>query len=415
MTSNTTAEKIQELRKQNNLTQDDFAKRLCTSRTTISNWEQGKCFPTTEQLIKMHEVFNTSADEILQIRPKNGFVCVLDTSAILRRPAILDIIFQNERIEKIIIPDTVISELNYQKDRGKRRQQAWLAMASIEKLRSKNPSRIKITNEKKPDGINDRKIIFAAEQVAKFYSNNFVYLLTEDIFFPLIVQRRPNPNLEIITLKDFDELFVPSFSEYDKLLSANFYAAIKKDDIKAAEKQKFKNTDVNYIDPTTGFTPLIQSIRNKSKPTFQYLLTCPEIDYDKCDNAKYRLPPICHAVQLDNPEMIEALISHGAKVDCQSQGKNKGNTALMMAAWHGRNDILKYLIQQGACTNQQDTNGYTALIKACIRGNNDSVKILLPLTDSRIRSFEGLDAKEYAARNKNSEIVELMKKEYSND
>lgn len=361
----------------------------------------------------MHEVFNTSADELLQIKPKNGFLCVLDTSAILRRPTILEIIFQNKQIEKIIIPATVISELNYQKDHGTRSQQAWHAMATIEKLRSKNPARIEIGSEKGINGINDQKIIFAAEQIARHHSHNIVYLLTEDIFFTLSAQR--TSNFEVITLKDFDELFVPSSNEYDKLSSANFFAAIKKDDVKTAEKLKSKNTDVNYIDPTTGFSPLIQAIRNKSMPTFRYLLTCPEIDYDKCDDAKYRLPAICHAVQLDNLEMVTALVNHGANIDSQSQGKNKGNTALMIAAWHGRNDILKYLIQQGACTNQQDTNGYTALIKACIKGNNDSVKMLLPLTDSRIRSFEGLNAKEYAARTRNSEIVELIEKEINND
>ena len=44
---------IEELRNSKQLKQDDFAKLLCVSRPTVSNWEQGKNPPTTDQLIKL--------------------------------------------------------------------------------------------------------------------------------------------------------------------------------------------------------------------------------------------------------------------------------------------------------------------------------------------------------------------------
>ncbi len=43
-------EKFQQLRKQNNLTQEQLAEQLFVSRTAISKWESGKGYPNIESL-----------------------------------------------------------------------------------------------------------------------------------------------------------------------------------------------------------------------------------------------------------------------------------------------------------------------------------------------------------------------------
>lgn len=54
------------IRKQNNLTQDDFAEKYFVTRQTISNWENGKSYPDLETLIKISDDFNISLDVLLK-------------------------------------------------------------------------------------------------------------------------------------------------------------------------------------------------------------------------------------------------------------------------------------------------------------------------------------------------------------
>lgn len=55
---------ISELRKENNMTQDELASKLFVTRTTISKWENGKYFPSLEMMIKLSEIFKVSSNEI---------------------------------------------------------------------------------------------------------------------------------------------------------------------------------------------------------------------------------------------------------------------------------------------------------------------------------------------------------------
>lgn len=58
-------EKLQQLRKQNNLTQEQLAKQLYVSRTAISKWESGKGYPNIESLKCIAKLFSVSIDELL--------------------------------------------------------------------------------------------------------------------------------------------------------------------------------------------------------------------------------------------------------------------------------------------------------------------------------------------------------------
>lgn len=58
-------EKLQILRKQKGLTQEELARELYVSRTAISKWESGRGIPNIESLKAIAEYFSVTVDELL--------------------------------------------------------------------------------------------------------------------------------------------------------------------------------------------------------------------------------------------------------------------------------------------------------------------------------------------------------------
>ena len=58
-------EKLQELRKSRNLTQEELAEALYVSRTAISKWESGRGLPSIESLKEISCYFSVSIDDLL--------------------------------------------------------------------------------------------------------------------------------------------------------------------------------------------------------------------------------------------------------------------------------------------------------------------------------------------------------------
>lgn len=58
-------EKLQELRKQKNMTQEQLAEQLYVSRTAISKWESGRGYPSIDSLKEISKYFSISLDELL--------------------------------------------------------------------------------------------------------------------------------------------------------------------------------------------------------------------------------------------------------------------------------------------------------------------------------------------------------------
>lgn len=55
-------EKLSTLRKQHKITQLDLAEKLKVSRQAISKWEQGTALPSTENLIRLAELYGVSVE-----------------------------------------------------------------------------------------------------------------------------------------------------------------------------------------------------------------------------------------------------------------------------------------------------------------------------------------------------------------
>ena len=58
-------EKLQELRKQKGLTQEELAEKLYVSRTAISKWESGRGYPNIDSLKALAKFFSVTVDELL--------------------------------------------------------------------------------------------------------------------------------------------------------------------------------------------------------------------------------------------------------------------------------------------------------------------------------------------------------------
>lgn len=61
---------IQKIRKENNLSQEQFGKRFHVTRQTVSNWENEKSYPDLQTLISISDGFHVSLDELLKDTPK---------------------------------------------------------------------------------------------------------------------------------------------------------------------------------------------------------------------------------------------------------------------------------------------------------------------------------------------------------
>lgn len=59
-------EKIYNLRKEHNLSQEELADKLNVSRQTISKWELGESCPDFDKIVPLCEVFNITTEELLR-------------------------------------------------------------------------------------------------------------------------------------------------------------------------------------------------------------------------------------------------------------------------------------------------------------------------------------------------------------
>ncbi|MGN1305922.1 MAG: helix-turn-helix domain-containing protein [Oscillospiraceae bacterium] len=89
----TCGEKITAIRKENNLTQEQFAELMGVSRQSVSKWELGMTFPDTEKLIKMSKLFSCSIDYLLKEEVENRDINQLQESDNAKKNYFLGVLF----------------------------------------------------------------------------------------------------------------------------------------------------------------------------------------------------------------------------------------------------------------------------------------------------------------------------------
>ncbi len=100
------AKRLQELRKERNLTQEDLAAKLNISSQSISKWENNLSTPDLEMLLNICKILNVSTDYILG-NDNTAHIANKDPNKLLLKLEILD----NGDVVKINLPLVIIKNL----------------------------------------------------------------------------------------------------------------------------------------------------------------------------------------------------------------------------------------------------------------------------------------------------------------
>jgi ankyrin repeat protein len=109
-----------------------------------------------------------------------------------------------------------------------------------------------------------------------------------------------------------------------------------------------------------------------------------------------------------NLNLISDLIVLGANLDWQGE-ENYNYTPLHVAAWFGRVEIVRMLIDAGADVNLQDTDGWAPLHWAAMRGQVEIARMLIGAgADKDVQDKWDQTPLHNATRNGDVEIVKML-------
>lgn len=360
------AKNMKFIRMQHGYTQEEVAKCLHIDRSVYARHESGKTIPDPKRVEAFSHIFHIGAEKLLQ----NRSLVIPDTSCLLKNQRILTALLED--FSAVVIPQTVIDELSYQKKTARHKKEAWMILKTIYHLLSTHPDRMRIGESRQFVGNNDHKIIQLAKDISKG-QNGTVYIIHDDVDFSL---NYPHSLL----LKDYLSHRV---GHIDHALLSELETLVLPD-WSAFKKRTTEETINSYLE--NGTTLLIQCIRSKLSPRdkgnkLKFLLE-QGADVNKTDHFKHCLPPLTHCIQVRDFATFDFLIGQGADYNkgsidetensyFKSQRINEGNTPLMVAVWQGSFAFVEKLCKlPNISCNQQDSNGYTALIKCAVQKQN---------------------------------------------
>ncbi|XP_059144239.1 uncharacterized protein LOC131931458 isoform X2 [Physella acuta] len=133
---------------------------------------------------------------------------------------------------------------------------------------------------------------------------------------------------------------------------------------------------VNMTD-ANGNTAIHYCISHSNFEIASLLLDSEVCDINKLNKAGYTpimLAGLASIQRYDQLEVVRRIFSTG---DINARAAATQQTALMLAASHGRVEMVKLLVEEGADINLQDVDGSTALMCACEHGSIEIVNFLL--------------------------------------
>ena len=98
------SEKIQKLRKEHNLTQEQLAEQLFVSRTAVSKWETGRGMPSMESLQMIARLFSITLDDLLRAEEVITIAENENKENISRFASLIDGIFNTTAIVGLLLP-----------------------------------------------------------------------------------------------------------------------------------------------------------------------------------------------------------------------------------------------------------------------------------------------------------------------
>lgn len=372
------SKKMKEIRLSKGMTQGDVANKLHIDRSVYAKYETGKLAPTQERIQEFANIFNIEINEL----EKCVSAVIPDTSALLKNKRLLTMLLED--FDLVIIPDTVLNELDYQKDNGRNKKIAWQVMMTIDEYRTRFRERLLFERSSHfKQEKNDAKIIELAEYLNKKL-NKIIYLIHDDIGMSLsygnsillkdyIAKRSNNTNYATFLALDEEYEHLEAFQKMIPDLDLNMYLpdgmTLLISCIRCNDEDKRNERDNYYVSETKQLRKLKFLVENGA-------------DLDKTDNSRYCLTPLAHCVQTRNFKLFNLLLELGADYNKGSvdettpshlkmQNINEGNTPLMIACWHANKKLVEKLCSlPDISLNQQDSNGYTALIKCAVQRYN---------------------------------------------
>lgn len=396
------------LREKNHVSQKDMAKQLDYTNSMLSKVEKGSSsYRNTCRLAQAYcSVLGLSKAETDSLL-RGEKAAVVDTSALIRNLQLIE--WLSEEYGSVIVPKTVMEELDHIKDKNKNGlgDKAWQVIAGIT-----NAKTIRVVPFRDDDrsGNNDSKILALALQISKELSCP-VDIITNDVGF---AARLKGSREEVRAVKLDDYIAGrQAFSDMERLKKIDAYYADSYDDIETQLKIRIPGSEELNAYLANGNTLIISAVRQKKEPLSLRMakirwLVKHGADVNKRDRGRYNFPPLTHVIQVksspDDLKMFRFLLREmhadpnvGSR-DPANTGhtyrKNEGNMPLMVAAWHGYPEFVRELCQDARTSlNQQDANGYTALIKACFWGNTECRTILTKAgADTKIVDRDGFTA-----------------------
>ncbi|XP_048882958.1 ankyrin repeat and MYND domain-containing protein 2a [Brienomyrus brachyistius] len=131
-------------------------------------------------------------------------------------------------------------------------------------------------------------------------------------------------------------------------------AAPKKGDLSATEKDLFQVISAGNVQEASR------------------LLGCKDVRVNCLD--EYGMTPLMHAAYKGRADMCKLLLQHGADVNCNEH--EHGYTALMFAGLSGKTDITRMMLDAGADTDVVNSVGRTAAQMAAFVGQHDCVTVI---------------------------------------
>ncbi|NWU73056.1 KANK3 protein, partial [Pterocles burchelli] len=166
---------------------------------------------------------------------------------------------------------------------------------------------------------------------------------------------------------------------------------------------------VNLADGN-GNTALHYSVSHSNFHIVRLLLDTGVCNVDHQNKAGYTalmLAALAAVEQEDDMNVVRRLFSMG---NVNAKASQAGQTALMLAVSHGRQEMVEALLACGADVNLQDEEGSTALMCACEHGRVETVKLLLaqPACNISIVDSDGNNAVAIALEAGHSNIAVLL-------
>lgn len=184
---------------------------------------------------------------------------------------------------------------------------------------------------------------------------------------------------------------------------ADFFAALKRDDVPALQALVARGFDLNTLDPS-GQHPLYLALRDDADRAAVYLLAQERVQVEH-RNAKGESPLMMAALK-GKPELVRRLIERRAEVN------KPGWAPLHYAATHpGENSVavVRLLLEHHAYIDAESPNRSTPLMMAAHYGHPRVVRLLLEEgADPMLKNEQGLSAIDFAHRANRADTAEAI-------